>query len=57
MPIKCHKLTNGKWLDTLSDDAIQHPLIEISTLQRVKYVNEILYEYNTRYGNNDDSQK
>ena len=48
-------MSNGKWLDTVSDDAIQHPLLELATVKRVKYINEIMYEYNVKYGDNDDS--
>ena len=39
----------------LYDDALQHPLCELSTVKRLKYINEILYEYNINYGDNDNS--
>ena len=39
----------------LYDDALQHPLSELSTVKRLKYINEVLYEYNTNYGDNDNS--
>lgn len=48
-------MKNGAWLDTVYDDALQHCLFEMAGLTRIKYVNEILYEYNRRYGGNDDS--
>jgi nitrous oxidase accessory protein NosD len=48
-------MQNGEWLDTVYDDALSHPLFELATFRRVRYVAEILYEYNIRYGDNDDS--
>lgn len=29
--------------------------MELSTIKRLKYINEIMYEYNVKYGDNDDS--
>ena len=55
IPAKHHQMENGDWLDTVYDDALQHPLVELATVKRVKYINEILYEYNVKYGDNDDS--
>lgn len=55
IPIEHHKMQSGEWLDTVYDDALQHPLLELATVKRVKYLSEILYEYNVRYGDNDDS--
>lgn len=55
IPPAHHKLANGEWLDTVYDDAISHPLAELSTVKRMRYVPEVLYEYNMRYGDNDDS--
>ncbi len=55
IPLLHHKMQNGEWLDTVYDDALSHPLFEISSVSRVRYINEILYEYNIRYGDNDDS--
>lgn len=55
IPILHHKLQNGQWLDTVYDDALCHPLFEISTTKRVRYMPEVLSEYNMRYGDNDDS--
>lgn len=37
------------------DDSLAHPLIELARYQRTYYVPEILYEYNTNYGDNDNS--
>lgn len=34
-----HKMINGEWLDTVYDDALQHPLLELSTVERVRYIN------------------
>jgi hypothetical protein len=39
IPIFHHKMANGQWLDTVYDDAIQHPLLELATVERVKYIN------------------
>ena len=50
-----HKMKDGNWLNTVSDDAIQHPLLELATIKRVTYIPEIMYEYNIKYGDNDDS--
>ena len=55
IPLGHHKMQNGEWLDTVYDDALSHPLFELATFRRVRYVAEILYEYNIRYGDNDDS--
>ena len=55
IPAAHHKMANGNWLDTVYDDAMQHPLVQLSTVKRVRYITEILYEYNVRYGDNDDS--
>lgn len=55
IPDAHHKMANGDWLDTVYDDALQHPLVELSTVNRTKYINEIMYDYNVRYGDNDDS--
>jgi hypothetical protein len=50
-------MENGEFLDTVYDDAIAYPLFELSTAMRVKYINEILYYYNTLYGSNDNSNQ
>ncbi len=50
-------MENGQWLDTVYDDALSHPLFELCTVKRMKYVPELLYEYNMNYGDNDDSTK
>ena len=52
-----HKDKNGKYLDTLYDDAMQYPLMEMAGLKHIKYVPEICYYYTTRYKGNDDSTK
>lgn len=39
IPAAHHKMSNNQWLDTVYDDALQHPLIELAGISRVKYVN------------------
>lgn len=39
IPIEHHKMIDGRWLDTVYDDALQHPLMQLSTVKRVKYLN------------------
>ncbi len=55
LPLSYQMTENGKWLDTAYDDNIQYCLLELGTPARVRYIPEILYEYNRKYGNNDDS--
>ncbi len=57
IPDGYHKMVNGEWLDTVYDDALSHPMFELCTVKRMKYVPELLYEYNMNYGDNDDSTK
>lgn len=42
-------------MDTGYDDALAFCLMELSTISRVLFIDEILYEYNKFHGNNDDS--
>lgn len=39
IPLAHHKNQNGTWFDTLYDDALQHPLAELSTVKRIRYMN------------------
>jgi|JI10StandDraft_1071094.scaffolds.fasta_scaffold967563_1 hypothetical protein len=39
IPLIYHRNQSGMWLDTLVDDAIQHPLVELSTIKRLRYIN------------------
>ena len=50
-----HKNPRGEWLDTLYDEAMQYPMMEMAGLSRLKYIPEICYLYNRNYGDNDDS--
>lgn len=43
IPLKYHQEEDGKWLDTVYDDALGHCLFEMSSVPRIKYVSEILY--------------
>jgi hypothetical protein len=31
-------MENGQWLNTIYDDSLSHPLLEMSTVKRMKYV-------------------
>lgn len=55
VPLSHHQNSSKQWLDTVYDDALQHPIVELAGLNRLQYIAEILYEYNTLYGANDDS--
>lgn len=55
IPMAHHKMQDGEWLDTVYDDALSHPLFELASVKRSRYIPEILYDYNIRYGDNDDS--
>jgi hypothetical protein len=35
IPAAHHKMTNGDWLDTVYDDALQHPLVKLSTINEL----------------------
>ncbi len=48
-------MADGKWLDTMYDDALSYSMLELCTSQRMIYLPHVLYEYNRGYGNNDDS--
>jgi glycosyltransferase involved in cell wall biosynthesis len=48
------RMANGEWIDAGYDDSITQPLAELCTVDRFKYIHELLYEYN-RYSNNEDS--
>ena len=52
-----HKDSNGNWLDTLYDEAMQYPMMEMSGRSKIVYIPEICYLYNKNYGDNDDSTK
>lgn len=50
IPLKYHLNPKGIWLDTIYDEAIQFPLLELCrTNQRAVYIPEVLYEYNRLY--------
>jgi hypothetical protein len=34
-----HKMANGDRLDTVYDDALQNPLVELSAVNRTKFIN------------------
>ena len=55
IPIQYHQNSSGHWIDTVYDDAMQHSIVELAGISRVKYIPEMLYEYNKLYGDNDDS--
>lgn len=55
IPLKYHQNSTGQWIDTVYDDAIQHPIVELAGVERVSYIPEIMYEYNKQYGDNDGS--
>lgn len=57
IPKKYHQTRTGYWLDTVYDDALQHSLFELATVDRIMYAPEICYEYNREYGDNDDSSE
>lgn len=50
IPLEYHQNSSGQWIDTVSDDAIQHSVVELAGLSRIKYIPEMLYEYNKWYG-------
>lgn len=56
IPIAYHKF-NNTWLHTLYDDAILQCLIEYSGFSRMTYIPEMLYDYNTEYGDNDNANQ
>lgn len=47
------KDSSGKFYSTAWDMAIMYPLIEMSDVQRIKFVEKILYVYNDNNPNND----
>lgn len=50
IPLKHHLNPDGLWLNTIYDEAIQFPLLELcGTVQRAAYIPELLYEYNRFY--------
>lgn len=56
IPLQYHRIANyTKWLDTAYDDALQYCMLELATHNRSRYIPEILYEYNRKYGDNDDA--
>lgn len=55
IPIKYHQNKAGIWLDTGYDDALAHSLLQLSGIKRALYIPEVLYEYNTNYGDNDNA--
>ena len=55
IPLKYHQRDPGVWFNTLSDDVLQFSFVELATLDRIKYVPYMNYQYNTGYGWNDDS--
>jgi hypothetical protein len=50
IPPLYHRLKNGQWLDIVSDDALLHPLFELASASRIRYISEIMYDYNVNYG-------
>ena len=55
IPLMYHQNREQNWIDTGYDDSLAHSLFELSGIYRVVYIPEILYEYNTNYGDNDNS--
>lgn len=52
---KDHRDKNGNYLDSLYDDAMQYPMMQMSGMQHMEYIPEVVYFYNQNYGNNDAS--
>ena len=50
---KDFKGRDGKWLMTASDLAIMFPILEMSGLDRIKYVPDVIYNYNDLSDLND----
>lgn len=57
IPIENHKFKNETWLESAYDDSLAHSLVELSRFNRTYYIPEIFYEYNTNYGDNDNSSQ
>ena len=55
IPLEHHQFDNGTWFDTLYDEALQHPFLELSGYKRIKYIPAICYLYTRDYGDNDYS--
>ena len=51
---KDHKFDNGTFLDTMYDDAMQYPMLEMSG-QHVEHIPQLCYFYNKQYSNSDNS--
>ena len=51
---KDHKFDDGTYLDTMYDDAMQEPMLEMSG-NHIEYIPELCYLYNRNHGNNDNS--
>lgn len=53
LPESCLKGPDGDWLKVCSDTAIMLPLIEMSGLDRTRYIKQIVYRYNDMNPMND----
>ena len=57
IPLEYHQYQNGTWLDTMYDDGFQYSFLEMSGMERIKYLPEMTYLYTKDYGDNDNASK
>jgi hypothetical protein len=53
LPESCMKGQDGKWLKVCSDLAMMFPLLEMAGHDRIRYIQQEIYEYNDENPDND----